>query len=243
MAGVRKQVKSVKVVKKGKARTRFGVKVTPKKSKAAKKVPIERLVSLSRGFQNALLAAGNGQELVVVRRSRNAVFTEHLGRIVLDSLTEQLDLEPAPKQQETVDAVAAAFTPDARARALLRGREIIEQDLRDAGGAYSMEEAQALLGHVSRQTVHKKIARGELLSLAGPGRRRVFPTFQFSKEGLMPGLLQVSKAFPSRSGWALLNFLINPDDRLQGKKPIDVLRTGDVDRVVDSARRFGVAGA
>ena len=137
----------------------------------------------------------------------------------------------------------SAFEPDARARALLRGREIAEEDLRAAGGAFSMEETQALLGHVSRQTVHRKIAQGEIISLTGPKRRRVFPTIQFTREGLIPGVREVLAAFPSKNAWAVLNFLINPNDRLAGRKPIDLLRAVDADLVANAARTTGMQGA
>jgi hypothetical protein len=42
---------------------------------------------------------------------------------------------------------------------------------------------------------------------------------------------------------SVLNFLTSPDDLLDGERPIDVLRRGDLDRVVQAARRIGVQGA
>ena len=36
---------------------------------------------------------------------------------------------------------------------------------------------------------------------------------------------------------------LNPDDGLNGERPIEVLRRGEVERVVESARRVGVQGA
>ena len=43
--------------------------------------------------------------------------------------------------------------------------------------------------------------------------------------------------------WVVLNFLIHPDARLQGRKPIDLLSEGKVGVVVAAARRVGEAGA
>jgi len=40
-----------------------------------------------------------------------------------------------------------------------------------------------------------------------------------------------------------LNFLAQPDDRLRGRKPIDVLKEGKIDLVIEAARRMGQQGA
>jgi hypothetical protein len=40
-----------------------------------------------------------------------------------------------------------------------------------------------------------------------------------------------------------LNFLVQPDDRLNGRKPIELLRTGEIDAVMDVARRVDRQGA
>ena len=67
---------------------------------------------------------------------------------------------------------------------------------------------------------------------------------QFNSDGsLVPGLKDVQAALAYASPWAVLNFLVNPHDGLRGEKPIDLLRRGEVARVVDAAERVGVQGA
>jgi hypothetical protein len=41
----------------------------------------------------------------------------------------------------------------------------------------------------------------------------------------------------------VLNFLINPESRLGGRKPIDLLKAGEIESVVEAARRMGRQGA
>jgi len=48
---------------------------------------------------------------------------------------------------------------------------------------------------------------------------------------------------PTRNPWAVLNFLVNPQDGLDGAKPIDRLRAGHVDDVAAAARGIGLQGA
>jgi hypothetical protein len=100
------------------------------------------------------------------------------------------------------------------------------------------------LNGVSRQAVDKRVADGSLLAVPGPQGRRRFPTLQFNDDGsLVEGLKAVRQALGFSSPWAVLNFLVNPNDALGGRKPIEVLRRGQVNLVVDAARSVGVQGA
>lgn len=139
---------------------------------------------------------------------------------------------------------AAAYDLSPRARALLRGVEIAHQDLRDSGGAYDLDQVRALLHGVTRQRIDKRIEEGSLLAVPGPSNVRRYPVAQFMDDGsIVPGLREVLTALPTKSGFAALNFLIRPDDRLDGRKPIDLLKKGEIDRVVAAARAYGLAGS
>lgn len=135
---------------------------------------------------------------------------------------------------------ASAFEPDARSLAILEGVRVAQQDLEDAGGAYDLEQVRTLLRGVSRQAIDKRVQEGSLLAVPDPSNHRGYPTFQFNGDGsIVAGLKEVREALPVKSSWAVLNFLVNPDDRLAGRKPIEVLRAADIARVVEAARLFG----
>lgn len=136
------------------------------------------------------------------------------------------------------------FAPDARARAILAGRDIAETDLADSGGAYDLEQVQVVLNRISRQAVFQRVKQGKLLAVPGPGNRRLYPVVQFNRDGtVVEGLHRVHEALPTDNPWTMLNFLVNPDDRLQGRRPIDVLREGDVAAVVSAAEQLAEPGA
>ena len=138
---------------------------------------------------------------------------------------------------------AKAFEPDARSRALLRGVELARADLEAAGGAFDLEEVRTLLHEVTRQRVEKRVKNGTLLAVPGPSNRRRYPTFQFLRGGeVVEGLKEVQEALPTRNPWAVLNFFVQPDDRLGGQKPIDVLKAGDISLVVSAARGMARQG-
>ena len=66
---------------------------------------------------------------------------------------------------------------------------------------------------------------------------------QFNADGtLVDGLKDVQDAMPTRNPWAVLNFLIHADDRLQGVRPIELLRQGKIAAVVAAAARMAQPG-
>ena len=84
---------------------------------------------------------------------------------------------------------------------------------------------------------------GSLLRVPGPNNRPRFPAAQFTAEGVVPGLKDVQRALQTRNPWAILNYLVNPDCRLDNRKPIDLLKNGELQLVLEAAQRDGVPGA
>lgn len=137
----------------------------------------------------------------------------------------------------------AAFESDARARAVLRGVEIVQQDLRDASGTYSLGQVRTLLHGASRQHVERLVREGTLLTVPGPDGQHCYPTAQFNHDGtIVEGLKAVQSALPTRDPWAVLNFLTRPDARLDDRIPIGLLRDGQVELVVEAAQRMAEQG-
>jgi hypothetical protein len=148
----------------------------------------------------------------------------------------------AIKKKPVVDA--SAFEPNARAKALLRGVQIAQSDLKESGGAYDLDQVRVLMNGISRQMVDRKVREGSLLAVPGPSNRRAYPTVQFNRDGtVVPGLKAVQEALPTENPWAVLNFLVRPDPRLDGRTPIDLLKAGEIDLVVDAARRMDQQGS
>jgi hypothetical protein len=145
-----------------------------------------------------------------------------------------------PRAEAKIETTA--YDPSSRARALLQGHKLAEADLKEAGGAFDLEQVRTLLNGVSRQAIEKRVKEGSLLVVPGPSNRRRYPTAQFTRDGVVLGLKEVQEALPTRNPWAVLNFFVRPDDQLGGRKPIDVLRQGDVELVVSAARGMGVQG-
>ncbi|QPB24169.1 hypothetical protein ISN39_30480 (plasmid) [Rhizobium sp. 007] len=180
-----------------------------------------------------------GAEVAVVssRPETTQKISETLGKRVKSAAQVVTSGSPAGKKAVINQA---AFEPDARSLALVEGVRIAQKDLEEAGGAYDLDQVRTLMQGVSRQAVDKRVNDGSLLAVPGPSNRRAYPTLQFNRDGsIVSGLKEVRQALPTKNAWVILNFLARPDARLGGRKPIDVLKIGDIPLVVEAARRYG----
>jgi len=136
---------------------------------------------------------------------------------------------PAPTKQDLLKA--------ARERALARGRRLQISDLEKAGGGLNVQTVAQLLEATPAQVQHL-VEQQSLLALPTESGL-VFPAIQFEGNAPVPGLREFLAAFPGRSPWVRLNYLVHPDLRLGGKRPIDSLRRGEIDQVIAAVRLVG----
>jgi hypothetical protein len=173
-----------------------------------------------------------------VREIRKSV-RGHVARV-----TEVIERKESGTHIEGQSFDKTAFEPDARSRAMLEGVRIAQEDLRDAGGAYDLHQVRTLMRGVSRQAVDKRVQEGTILAVPGPSNRRSYPTIQFNQDGsIVAGLKDVRDALRTSNPWAVLNFLCRPDARLDNRKPVDLLRSGKLDIVLQAAKQHGEQGA
>lgn len=207
--------------------TMFTMKGDPIKALTGFKLPAGAHVAI---------VSGKPESISAIRKSVR-------GRVA--RVTEVIERAPRHPQVERKPLVdKSAFEPDARSRAMLEGVRIAQQDLRDAGGAYDLEEVRTLMRGVSRQAIDKRVQDGSLLAVPGPSNRRSYPTLQFNRDGIVvPGLKAVREALQTSNSWTVLNFLSRPDARLGNRKPIELLKSGQLDLVLEAARRHGEQGA
>jgi hypothetical protein len=176
-------------------------------------------------------------------RSLSSPNLQKLLKIVSGTSIEAFNGLQSSDDMRIIDSSSATFSPGPRARALLRGREIAERDLAESGGSYSLDEVRRLLNSISRQSVEKRVREGRLLAVVGRNNKRFYPVAQFNDDGsVVDGLHAIQDAMATRNGYAVLNFLVNPDPRLDNRKPIDLLKQGEIERVVEVAAGIGEQG-
>jgi hypothetical protein len=125
--------------------------------------------------------------------------------------------------------------------AFLQGAETKHALLKAEGGVLSAQQLAEHLG-ITPQGLGKKRDRNQVFWLE-IGDGYVYPAFQMSPKGLLPGIREVLEAFQEEDPWARVSFMLTGDARLGGRRPIDVLRDGDVASVTRAARGLGEHGA
>jgi hypothetical protein len=147
-------------------------------------------------------------------------------------------LEVLTSSLETSQLVAEDPFIAAKFRGLKRKKQMIET----AGGALTSEEVAKVLG-ISRQGVDKRRGLNQLLALTQGRRGYSYPSFQFDEDRTISGLEDVLSELKQLDPWMQMVFFTSPNERLNGKTPIETLQKGFAKEVRDVAVGYGEQGA
>ena len=131
---------------------------------------------------------------------------------------------------------------DPLAEAYLRGLEIDAEILRSEGGIMTVEEVARHLG-ITRQAVDKRRRAGQLLALPIGRHRYAYPAWQFDPSGVLAGFEDVMDEFFAIGPWTRAAFFLGENTSLDGRRPLDELRHGNIDGVRRAAGALGQHGA
>ena len=125
--------------------------------------------------------------------------------------------------------------------AKLRGIAARDEILQAEGGTVDVETAAHIMG-LSRQAVDRRRRRYTLLGLPVGRRGYRYPLWQFTPSGVVLGLDAVLRHLAEEGPWFSAGWLLRTNSRL-GARPLDVLKGGNVDAVVQAACAYGAEGA
>jgi hypothetical protein len=134
----------------------------------------------------------------------------------------------------------AAEYPLAAAR--LRGVKRQQSLVKESGGVFKADEVAELLG-ISRQAVDKRRRLNQLIGLTQGRRGYAYPAWQFENGRTITNLELVLARLRDHDPWMKLTFFINPNDRLHDASPLQALRSGKTESVLQAAESYGVHGA
>ena len=110
------------------------------------------------------------------------------------------------------------------------------------GGSLSASAVAELLG-ISRQTVNKRRQAGQLLALSLGRHGYAYPIWQFSDDDVLPGVPATLEKLEDHDPWMQARFFLTANKRLDDARPIEKLRNGDVDAVLQAAAVYCEHGA
>jgi biotin operon repressor len=200
--------------------------------------------SSHRPLSESLKAVGNTKHPLFVTRAINALrgLEHELPKERIEEAsaasTDYLVLLEALASPSVATQMAAK---DPLAGARLRGAEKQHRLLKVSGGVVSSEEAAKILG-ISRQAVDKRRRQGQLIGLTQGKRGYAYPAWQFEDGRTLANLEKVLKALRSHDPWMRLIFFVNGNDRLNGRSPLEQLRSGELEPIVQAAESYGEQG-
>jgi hypothetical protein len=207
-------------------------------SSAGEELP-EFIVRLYRKIQDAPPGKRRWAEEAVAELSHMMDLSEHL---LADAASVRglaiMRAQSAPEYMANLrglDPLVPAFVRGARAK---------QELIREGGGVYTTDRAAEIL-NISPQAVIKKHSSGKMLALTFGRRGFRYPAWQFDlREGaIIAGLDQVLSALAGHDEWMQNVFFLNPSSRLNDRRPVDVLREGKYEQVIEAARSFLEQGA
>jgi hypothetical protein len=104
-----------------------------------------------------------------------------------------------------------------------------------------VNQVMEILGYDSRQAPLNRLKAGSLIAIKD-NQKWWFPLWQFdanTSDGIIDGLSRVLRALDC-SNLAKVSWLVNPSPYFEGQTPLEVLKSGEVERVVESAQSVGV---
>lgn len=184
---------------------------------------------------------------------RKAAFLDSILDTVFNAI-EQYPVDKLPEQfvsgtqmlikllEETEAERVMPADEDPLEGARLRGLAARERLIKAEGGSLSVSQVEKMLG-ISRQAIHKRCSKGKLIALSTSKRGYLFPKWQFTEEGILPGLEEVIAELDEDDPWMQASFMLNPNIWLDGVSPLEMLRQGKIKEVIMAARASGEQGA
>jgi hypothetical protein len=128
---------------------------------------------------------------------------------------------------EAIGQVGESFSPERAGLSVIRCLQETK------GGAWTSNETPISTVTLDRmrsefQVVYWQIADGSYR----------YPVWQFDRTGaIASGIADVLRIFTSQDQWRVMRYFLGAREEFRGKRPLDLLREGEIDRVVDHAHR------
>lgn len=194
----------------------------------------EALGRLLRASENPLKSAFLSRSCNAIARMAAVLPAETMG----EAVGEASDYHVLLHALEEPETLRALEENDPLAAARVHGLEVRAHLLKEEGGVLSVNEVAARLG-ISRQAIDKRRRARQLLALPLGKNRYVYPAWQFTNNGTLPGLERILEAFQDEAPWSQAAFFLGENTVLDGKRPLDELRLGNIDGVRRAAALLG----
>lgn len=116
------------------------------------------------------------------------------------------------------------------------GQKAVAQLQEAEGGAWTGAELEHHYD-LSPANLHKRRAEQRIVWWKDAKNQFHYPKWQFNDAGaLLPGVQEVLQTFRSLDEWRVMRYFLGPRNQLADRTPLDLLRAGEVEKVVTHAK-------
>lgn len=175
-------------------------------------------------------------------------------KLLLDDVESKLARAGVLIEGACISASEAKEVEEAKKRLLkgqllfngLRARQMLNDRIGREGGFAGAADLASALG-VTRATVAAWRRDGKILGIQKGERNYQYPVFQVRGDRALPGLVEVLEVMREKAvePLSIADYLLQPSDRLDGNRPLDLLRSESaeaIEAVLEHARSYGEQG-
>jgi hypothetical protein len=222
-----------------------GLKTNPKQKTTAKweSVGGEQILVVPAGLSHQAAIKGVTAELAEII-TKNPMLGEEEVRIklVFAVAIKEMEKQVAGKSRRAAETSEAArekrpFDPEAK------GMQLVEKAKTAEGGAWSGSELQQLF-QLSPANLHRRRKEHRIIFWRDAHHAFFYPKWQFTGTGaLQPGIEEVLDIFKSSDEWRVMRYFLTPRYQLDDKRPLDLLRADEAEKVLTHARTHAEEGS
>jgi hypothetical protein len=124
----------------------------------------------------------------------------------------------------------APFSPEEAGERLVGELQAAE------GGAFSGQELRKAF-KLTPQVLHRRRKERRIIYWRDARHDFFYPRWQFTATGaLLPGVQDVLQIFNSGDEWRVMSYFLGPRKQLNNRRPLDLLRAGEIAKVIAHAR-------
>ncbi len=135
--------------------------------------------------------------------------------------------------QRQLKPLLSSFSPESA------GEKIIAEMQAAEGGAWTDIELREKFSLTSA-VLHRRRKEHRIVYWRDALNNFFYPRWQFTGAGaLLPGIQEVLQTFQSRDEWRIMRYFLGKRKQLGNQRPLDLLRSGEIAKVLVHARNHG----
>jgi uncharacterized protein (DUF2384 family) len=135
--------------------------------------------------------------------------------------------------QNHLRPLLSSFSPESAGEKLVAEMQMAE------GGAWPDVELRKKF-NLTSAVLHRRRKEHRIIYWRDARNDFFYPRWQFTGTGaLLPGIQEVLQIFQSQDEWRVMRYFLGPRKQLGSQRPLDLLRAGDVERILAHAKNHG----